>query len=913
MKHRFFLLAFTLLLALIPSAPAWALTTGTLKGIVSDTDGLPIPGVALSITSPHLIGGAQSRATDGNGSYHFVELPPGTYSMTASKGGFNTLTVTGILININRTTNQNVKMPLSSAGEEITVEGKRNAVDVEDTTRGEVMTKEFLNRIPAGRSYQSVVQMAAGVTGGANPNMAGGSYNENTYMLDGANITDPVTGTFSLNFNYDAIQQIEVLLGGYEPEYGVSLGGVINLVTESGTNNLEFDTSIFYLNGDWRPRMDARYTADGYQLAPTGFDSTFQINRVAAKISGPVIRDRAWFIISYQSSRSLIANVGIDQPRDFDGHYVLAKLTMQPNSEHRITSFLQLDPTTIDNQDQGDRFQKPESQGRQVQGGYASQLRWQWFLSPEANLDTQIVVQKSFIEVNSVPCTHNYESNYHGCKPGETEGDIDWETPGRRGQYGAYDSVNYGYFYFDDRYRYQASSKLSLLSVTDPLGGTHDFKMGVEGVQTVWDQIQGYSGNTIYYDLNEVYYDPQTFQNYYWLEITGPIKFRTSGSQWNFFVQDAWKPLPNLVIKYGTRFDNTVMRNDLGEPIITGNLWGPRLYASWDPFNDQKTKIGGGYGRFNDTGRLGVASFASAAGYGSKLYLGEFFNDGSGKGFLNSQNNTYDIGPRENLNIAHDSILMPRVDDFLLLLQREIVEDVSIGSNLAAKFTRHVYEYDELNVMYDEDGSSVIGSRFADPYTNMYRLRTPVLAQRDYYQADIYVEKINSHRWFGRLTYTFTDSIGSSTSALSGSFAKDPQVQYNYGPMGTSLTHMVKGFAAWSLPTDPWVQNIGMTLEYYSGAPLERRYYSEEDMGYSQRIRPRGIYYHFNPFWVASFKFSQNIALRKGTLVLDFEAQNMFNNRAPDGLASAFYTENRMFIYSRQNPLRLQLGARYKF
>ena len=61
-------------------------------------------------------------------------------------------------------------MPLSTTAEEITVEGKRNAVDVEDTTRGEVMTKEFLNRIPAGRSYQSVVQMAAGVTGGANPN-----------------------------------------------------------------------------------------------------------------------------------------------------------------------------------------------------------------------------------------------------------------------------------------------------------------------------------------------------------------------------------------------------------------------------------------------------------------------------------------------------------------------------------------------------------------------------------------------------------------------------------------------------------------------------------------------------------------------------------------------------------------------
>src|SRR5690606_36272415 len=140
---------------------------------------------------------------------------------------------------------------------------------------------------------------------------------------------------------------------------------------------------------------------------------------------------------------------------------------------------------------------------------------------------------------------------------------IDWETPGRVGISGAYDSVNYGFFYFDDRFRYQASTKLSILSVKDPLGGSHDFKIGAEAVQLVWDQIQGYSGNTLYYDLNAVSFAPDTFRNHYWLEITGPIKFRTTGSQWNFFVQDSYKPVPNLTFKYGVRFDNSVMRDDL--------------------------------------------------------------------------------------------------------------------------------------------------------------------------------------------------------------------------------------------------------------------------------------------------------------------------------------------------------------
>jgi hypothetical protein len=86
------------------------------------------------------------------------------------------------------------------------------------------------------------------------------------------------------------------------------------------------------------------------------------------------------------------------------------------------------------------------------------------------------------------------------------------------------------------------------------------------------------------------------------------------------------------------------MRNDLGEPVVNQGLWGPRLYAAWDPFGDEKTKIAGGYGRFNDTGRLAVASFTSASSYGYKLFLGEFFGSGGaleGGGFGNSQGDSY--------------------------------------------------------------------------------------------------------------------------------------------------------------------------------------------------------------------------------------------------------------------------------
>ncbi|MBW1881321.1 MAG: carboxypeptidase regulatory-like domain-containing protein, partial [Deltaproteobacteria bacterium] len=160
-RRLFSLLA--MMVALLIAAPALALTEGTLRGAVLDEDTLPIPGVNLTLSSEALIGGAQERLTDAHGSFHFVGLPPGEYQITASKAGFQAVTVTHLQVNVNRTTIQNITLPVTGVSEVVEVKGDRRAVDVEDTTRGEVLTKEFLQRIPTGRSYQSAVGLAAGV------------------------------------------------------------------------------------------------------------------------------------------------------------------------------------------------------------------------------------------------------------------------------------------------------------------------------------------------------------------------------------------------------------------------------------------------------------------------------------------------------------------------------------------------------------------------------------------------------------------------------------------------------------------------------------------------------------------------------------------------------------------------------
>ena len=167
------LLALLFASTVLYGGPAQAQTTGTIKGIVIDEGGLEIPGVMLTVESPALIGGAQQQYSDGNGRFLFSKLPPGVYSLRAEKPNFATISRPNLQVLIGRNVNLTVEMIAQVAGEELIVEDTRPTLDTEQTSRGEVLSKDFLDRIPAGRSYQSVISATPGVMGGGNPNVAG--------------------------------------------------------------------------------------------------------------------------------------------------------------------------------------------------------------------------------------------------------------------------------------------------------------------------------------------------------------------------------------------------------------------------------------------------------------------------------------------------------------------------------------------------------------------------------------------------------------------------------------------------------------------------------------------------------------------------------------------------------------------
>ena len=474
------------------------------------------------------------------------------------------------------------------------------------------------------------------------------------------------------------------------------------------------------------------------------------------------------------------------------------------------------------------------------------------------------------------------------------------------GQNLAFDRDNYYYIYIDDRWRYRAQSKVSLLQ--REFIGFHDLKAGVEVDVVRFDQVVGFPGNHYYYDVNQSAYDPDTYMNYYWVESTAPFHKKQSGEHYGFFLQDVWKPVDNLTLRYGVRYDHAIQRSDTQDSVINNGVFGPRFYAIWDPWGDEKTKFFGGYGRFNDLGTLSIAGSQNQSGFGYKIYVGELFGNFASPAEQHA--NEYDY---ENTNTAIEDLSAPHSDEFVIGAEREIIQDLVFGVTFTAKFTENIYTYDELNAIWDEDGYNTIGTTDGTQDV-LLRMRTPYEARRDYYQTDVQLRKNFSDRWQLLATYTYTVSRGTTQSASTAGLSVPPQYEYLYGNLSTDIRHQIKAGGSYDLPNDPWTTTLAFMLEYYSGRPTTRYYYTPDTNQMAYQLKsPLGEYARSEPVLYFDIGVQQKIHVRKGDLVANLFIYNVLNQQQADSYYSVGYGEPRWVIYSRQEPLTVSGGLQYKF
>ncbi len=329
MKHKSLIFLLVIWVSVAGMTFAQLTPEGRIIGKVVDSQGTPLPGVTVEATNPKLVGKAFA-VTDVNGTFRLMALPSGTYEIIFSLSGFKKLIRKGIILELSQTMVLNVALEQAAVEAEITVVGQSPLIDVKSTVKSMTMTKDIFMTLPRGRNFDSLISTIPGVqnesiTAGISVDGASGA--ENMWYADGADITDFHYGDRGQNIVLELLDEVKVTASGYNAEFGGSMGGVVNVITKSGSNEFHgeiigyYDSNRTYMQGKARTFLESD-PYQSYVWRYVNYDDLFfnggkdrdRYERFEGVFSlgGYILKDRLWFYGTFNPTYG-----STDAQRDF--------------------------------------------------------------------------------------------------------------------------------------------------------------------------------------------------------------------------------------------------------------------------------------------------------------------------------------------------------------------------------------------------------------------------------------------------------------------------------------------------------------------------------------------------------------------------------------------------------------------
>jgi len=823
--------------------------TGSINGVARTSEGDPLRGVTVILTSPALVIPSMDTITNEKGRYRFLSLPPGIYELTYIRVGLEKIVRKGIHVHIGKTVTLDIDMTVKATDEFVVVEGKAPTIDRQKTVGLTTMDVEFLESIPASRQLSTYFNMAPGVTGSV---AHGSSTKENSYNLDGVNVVDPATGTQLVSFGLEIMEEISVQSGGLSAEYGSVKGAVINVVTKSGGNKFSGSASIYYnhekLQFDNTEGTGVEGTSGKeYQYEP------------ALTLGGPIIKDRLWFFtnLSYRVSseyeNGYPAN-DLDNPipiKEFRP-YPYIKFTYQPNQVNKfVLSYNYSD--------------------RRLNHRFAA---WDQTESVTAK-------QKSPTHVFNLHWNRQFGSNlFISLKIGIVRSTLTWKGKDPNQGYnldvmtGIWSGSNYRALDENPRNRYQLNADAA--AFIDDLAGSHELKIGGELQlgRTGWNVIHSRDAQTgLSYMINfpESYGQYGIYNyGYYIFDFNRKEGFNNVG----LYVNDAWSIAKNLTLNLGVRFEYNAtiwpkqMEDEgpqtfMGMPYnrsiqktITASEWMnlvPRLGLIFDLFGNGSTLLKASWSRYIQPNITEWVNLGHPNGW--FYYMQDYDWDG------NLVGDPYQIQLPGGQNIGYPGyndgkLKAPCVDELTVGVERELFENWSVGLRYIRKRDRNLIEdvdvnqldidallnngelvwtnWEPVTAIDPNNGQEVTFYNWINPYlpVEKYTINPPG-AERDYDGVEFKLRKRYSKGWQLHLTYVYQKSRGliPTADSLSGqesngmrgtsTLYEDPNAHYNaVGRFPRERRHMLK---LQGIVKGPWGINLSGYLSVMSGRRYTRR------------------------------------------------------------------------------------------
>jgi hypothetical protein len=779
--------------------------SGSITGCVYDQGGAPIKGVKVTTSSTTQIGGRKAAYTNDEGCFRFPVLDPGVFQVRADAPKLRTVIQQNIKVGINAPTEVNLVMEVASDQvEEIKVVEKAPLISTTSASVKEVYDLEFVDSLPHENRdviFQQVTNYSAGAINGR---IRGGAANQSIYTMDGFNL-------FREYPTVKASAAYEIQTAGYGADNVMAPGGVVNLVSRSGSNKFEFELGATVDHDRltfFRDATDSPNPSHFYIFNPT--------------VAGPIIKDRLWYAANVEFLTRMTG-------RDRDPERILpdpapelrnwykgtVKLTWQVSNRNKLSSVTTFDEYwRYNTRDLGysDETQETSRQHKTFSG-----LIWETILTDNIVFRSQAGVGIA----NSVNSPDSCHDDPVAC---ETTAATKQTYP-KSLTFG--NAINHSasqgtFFQFVNRLEFFANSRVL---------GDHDVQLKNNLMLQNDVNYKSEPGDRLY-ELNgpeksalTTYYsnDPRYDEAHYGWFITNTNSLRNAVT-----LSDAWRPTRFLTITPGVAYTTAHASNSRGDDVFTDSALTPSLAAAWDATHDGRTVLRSSFSEYLDTDVSAIAGQTLGSQVSQRCQWNAdtqaYDKSCTYSGGASSATVALPCGPSGfdvNGNECRSKLKLPTTWEVTAGAEREVIPGLAIGTNFVYRQFKNQFETVETNRIWNEAGSALEGlGGYRDGRAHTVSdLETPDGARRRYIGVTGSVSK-REGRLKVQADYTWSRLDGTVLDGSSNAYGDiGPRDMFLYGSLPDDHRHELKLNLRYS--ASAWL-SFGARYSYISGTPYNR-------------------------------------------------------------------------------------------
>ena len=897
--------------------------TGALVGTVRDAQGGALRGAVVRLSSPAVIGGAQTITTNQKGQMWFRALPPGLYALDINLDGFAPYHEDHIRVAASTTVDRAVVLAIAGVTQSIEVRAAGTHLEARDPGFSTVFSQEDLKNIPTRRSSMFDFIRASPAVSPTSPSSAtattvsvfGSGTNENMFLIDGTNFTCPCNGVARSEPGVDFIQEIHVQSVGASAEYGNVQGGVINVVTRQGSDRFLYDASYYGQNGS--------LTSQPVQLAirdPTGRASGYERVRYrdfTTNLGGPAVRERLWFFAGYQYLRDYDSQPGSDPqfPRTYEQNKFFAKLTWRLAPGWQLVqsihdeAWVNPEPPT---------FVKPFETTLRLHASVPA-ITYGDLTRTATNTVWNMRVGRFVYDRVDDPSTGDMTTPSHTDR-------VTGLTSGAPAQFGGLTLI-------------RTTAKATMTRYHAGRSGVdHEWKIGLQAERGEAHGPSVIPTGVRYDDRNGLPFRSISSEPSH----SGGMFVTAAG-----FASDAITLGNQLTLNLGLRFDHSdAISQDLPaldaqghetDQIVQGlgtlytwNLWSPRLGVTAKLTADGRTLLRGSYGRFHQgilTGEYS-AIHPAISPVTTRDYVG------ADRGYTRIRS----VVDSSNL-LIDPAMRAPYSDEYSVGVDREVIRNVSLAAAYVRKQAAHFIAWTDVGGEYEEvtrtlaDGRPIPAFALTSPTSSQQFLLTNPPGYFFRYNGLVTaIEKRRAHGWQAFGSYPFSRAVGlqassgataaapqsSSVALPNGPFGRDPNDVTNArGRLPNDRPHVFRAMLSADVPRIGIV--IATNMQCFSGKPWAATTLLDLPQNSQQRvlIESRGTR-RLSSQSLLDVRLSRAFSFGGTRIELLFDVLNALNDTAEEALATdVLLTETvlsnpdfgqpTLFM----DPRRVMLGVRF--